>query len=59
MAAQFKKGDVVKVSAVVPQGPIQSFRMDEDGVVYCMLQWTDANGMQQERWFSEAELVKA
>lgn len=59
MASQFKKGDVVKVSAVVPQGPVQAFRMDEDGVVYCKIEWVDANGVQQERWFNEAELTKA
>jgi uncharacterized protein YodC (DUF2158 family) len=59
MAAKFKKGDVVKVKTVVPQGPVQAFRMDEDGTVYCKLEWTDANGVVQERWFNEAELTKA
>lgn len=59
MTTKFKKGDAVKVNAVVPHGPVQAFRMDEDGVVYCMIQWTDVNGAQQERWFNEAELVKA
>lgn len=59
MATKFKKGDVVKVNAVVPQGPVQALRMDEDGIVYCMLQWTDANGVEQERWISEADLIKA
>lgn len=58
MATKFKKGDTVKVSAVVPEGPIQAFRMDEDGIVYCMLSWTDVNGVAQERWFNEADLVK-
>jgi uncharacterized protein YodC (DUF2158 family) len=59
MAAKFKKGDVVKVKTVVPQGPVQALRMDEDGVVYCKMEWTDANGDVQERWFNEAELIKA
>ena len=44
MATKFKKGDVVKVKAVVPQGPVQAFRMDEDGVVFCLIEWTDAEG---------------
>jgi hypothetical protein len=58
MATQFKKGDTVKVNTVVPEGPIQAFRMDEDGTVYCMLEWTDIDGNAQQRWFSEADLVK-
>lgn len=59
MATKFKKGDNVKVGAVVPSGPIQAFRMDEDGTVYCKLNWTDDKGNDHERWFAEDELVKA
>lgn len=58
MATKFKKGDVVKVDAVIPQGPVQVLRMDEEGEVFCKIEWTDTAGVQQERWFSEAELVK-
>lgn len=54
----FKKGDVVKVNAVLPEGPVEKFMMDEDGVVYCYLRWKDKNGAEQERWFREDELVK-
>lgn len=53
----FKKGDVVKVKAVVPEGPVVSLRMDEDGVVSYLVQWTDINGVEQQRWFTDAELV--
>ena len=59
MATQFKKGDVVKVKAVVPQGPVQAFRMDEDGVVFCLIEWTDAEGNVQQRWFEEDTLTGA
>lgn len=59
MATQFKKGDTVKVNTVVPSGPIQAFRMDEDGVVYCLIEWTDAQGNSQKRWFAENELTSA
>ena len=60
MAAKFTKGDVVKVKAVVPQGPVVKFRMDtESGVVSYLIQWTDANGDAQERWFNEDELTGA
>lgn len=57
MATKFQKGQEVKVSTVVPQGPIKAFRMDEDGVVYCLVEWVDANGDTQERWFTESTLV--
>ena len=53
----FKKGDVVKVKAVVPQGPIIAMRMNEDGVVSYLVQWTDAEGNTQERWFEEDQLT--
>ena len=57
MATKFKKGDVVKVNTVVPQGPVKALRMDEEGVVYCLIEWTDADGVTQERWIDEAQLV--
>ena len=56
--AKFQKGDVVRVNAVVPQGPVQSFRMDEEtGEVYCLIEWTDADGNAQQRWFKEDDLT--
>lgn len=57
MATQFKKGDEVKVNTVVPSGPIQAFRMDDDGVVYCLIEWADADGQSQKRWFAQDTLV--
>ena len=60
MTTKFTKGDVVKVKAVVPQGPVVKFRMDEDsGNVSYLLQWVDADGHSQERWFAEDELTGA
>lgn len=59
MAAQFAKGQTVRVIAVVPEGPIQAFRMDEDGNVFCLVQWTDVDGVEQERWFPENMLAAA
>jgi uncharacterized protein YodC (DUF2158 family) len=53
----FKKGDVVRLKTVVPQGPVTALRMDEDGVVSYLVQWTDAEGVVQERWFEEAQLT--
>lgn len=57
MATKFKKGDVVRVNTVVPSGPIQAYRMDEEGNVYCLLEWADENGDTQHRWFPEERLV--
>jgi len=59
MATKFKKGDEVKVQAVVPQGPVQALRMDEDGTVYCLVEWTDKDGQTQQRWFAEDDLIGA
>lgn len=57
--AAFKKGDTVKMVAVVPQGPVEAMRMDEDGIVSYMVSWTDVNGTVQTRWFEESALVAA
>ena len=59
MATTFKKGDTVKVVATTPEGPVQALRMDEDGNVFYLVEWTDADGNDQQRWFDEAALEKA
>jgi uncharacterized protein YodC (DUF2158 family) len=59
MATKFQKNDVVRLNAVIPQGPIVKLRMNEDtGAMSYLLQWVDANGATQERWFAEDDLVK-
>ena len=58
MATKFTKGQQVKLSAVVPSGPVKAFRMDEDGVVWCLLEWS-VNGESVERWFREDDLTEA
>jgi hypothetical protein len=57
MATAFKKGDVVKVNQTVPQGPVQAMRMDDEGNVSYLVEWTDADGGTQQRWFAENELI--
>ena len=59
MATTFKKGDVVKAVAVIPQGPVLALRMDDEGVVSYLIEWTDVNGNAQERWFEESQLTGA
>lgn len=56
MATQFRKGDTVRLKAVLPQGPVEKLRMDEDGVFYYMITWTDADSVVRDRWFREDEL---
>lgn len=55
----FKKGDVVKVRVDAPQGPVAKMRMDEDGTIYYLIQWENADGTPAERWFTEDQLVAA
>lgn len=57
MATTFKKGDTVKMIAVVPQGPVEALRMDEDGNFSYLISWTDAAGAVQSRWFDETQLT--
>jgi uncharacterized protein YodC (DUF2158 family) len=56
MATKFAKGQEVKLKAVVPQGPVEALRMDEDGNFFYLIAWTDAKGVQHSRWFSEGDL---
>ena len=59
MATTFKKGEVVKLSAAVPQGPVIALRMDENGVVQYLVEWEDATGVAHQRWFDEDQLTGA
>lgn len=59
MATKFVKGQEVKVNTVVPAGPVQKLRMDEDGNLFYMLEWADVDGQAQERWFKESDLIEA
>jgi hypothetical protein len=58
MATKFVKDQVIKVNAVVPQGPVRKLRMDEDGNFFYMIEWTDGNGQVQSRWFAESDLTE-
>lgn len=57
MATKFTKNQQVRLNAVVPQGPVVALRMTEDGVFFYLVQWTDADGATQQRWFEESELA--
>ena len=59
MATLFNKNDVVKLVVQSPTGPVKSFRMLEDGTVQCLVEWEDAEGNLQQRWFNETDLSAA
>jgi hypothetical protein len=52
----FVKGQTVRMKAVVPQGPVAKMRMDEDGKIEYLVEWTTSEGVTQERWFTEDQL---
>lgn len=57
MATKFKKGQNVKVNAVIPSGPVEALRMDENGDFFYQIRWVDEKGNSNVRWFEESELV--
>ena len=57
MATKFAKGDTVQLNSTPPTGPVLAFRMDGDGVVFCLIEWTDSEGNVQQRWFKEDDLI--
>ena len=59
MPTTYTKNQNVRLKAVVPQGPVIALRMNEDGEFFYLVQWTDANGKTQRRWFREEELEAA
>ena len=59
MATKFVKNQEVKAMGVIPQGPVEALRMDEDGNFFYLISWTDAEGNAQSRWFAEEALAAA
>ena len=57
MSTKFAKDQVVKVKGVIPQGPVEKLRMDEEGKFYYLISWKDANDVQHQRWFDEDDLI--
>lgn len=59
MPTTYVKNQNVRVKSVVPQGPVIALRMNEDGQFFYLVEWTDADGVKQQRWFEESELEAA
>jgi hypothetical protein len=60
MASTYKKGQVLRVKAVAPEGPVESIHMTDEGDIEYLISWVDADGEPHSRWFTEAlvELVQ-
>jgi hypothetical protein len=56
MATKYTKNQNVRLKAVVPEGPVTALRMNEDGEFFYLVEWVDADGVKQRRWFEESEL---
>jgi len=54
----FKKNDVVRTKITVPQGPVVKLRMDDDGVVEYLVEWSDGEATHQ-RWYTEDQIEAA
>ena len=58
MALTFQKGQTVTLKTpAVPTGPVVGFKVDNDGNVSYLIEWTDADGNKQQRWFPESALT--
>jgi hypothetical protein len=57
MAVKFQKGAVVVLNLVQPCGPVIDFRVDPNGDMWYLVEWVDAAGNTQQRWFAEAVLA--
>lgn len=56
MATKFRLGDEVELAMVVPRGPVVELKMTPEGEFHYRVEWVDADGNAQSRWFREDEL---
>lgn len=59
MAASFKIGNQVKLNVAPPQGSVVQLSVDQQGNIQYLVEFADAQGQMQQRWFKEDELVGA
>ena len=57
MTVKFSVGQAVTVQAASPAGPVEAYRMLDDGTIQCLITWIDMDGVQQTRWFNEDDLI--
>jgi hypothetical protein len=59
MAANFKPGAQVKLNVAPPQGEVLQLSVSQEGDIQYLVEYVDAEGDTQQRWFKEAELIGA
>jgi len=59
MALAFQKGQTVSLKVTTPSGPVVGFKVDGAGNVSYLVEWTNAEGQTDQRWFAEDELQAA
>lgn len=59
MAASFKLGNRVRLNVIPPQGEVVQLAVDQEGNIQYLVEFADAEGKSQQRWFKEDELVGA
>ena len=57
MAANFRPGSQVKLNVAQPQGEVQQLAVSQEGDIQYLVEFVDAAGETQQRWFTEAELA--
>jgi len=57
MAANFRPGSQVKLNIAQPQGEVQQLSVSQEGDIQYLVEYVDAAGDTQQRWFTEAELA--
>ena len=58
MAASFKIGQVVALNIPAPKGPVLKLNVSPEGEIQYLVKWVDKNGVNQETWFKEDDLIK-
>ena len=58
MAILFNKGDVVKVTASTIQGAVLDIVLNADYVLLYLIAYTNAEGVEHQRWYKEPQLSK-
>jgi hypothetical protein len=57
MAANFQIGNIVRLNVAPPQGAVTKIQFNDAGEIEYLIEWTDAEGESQIRWFKESELT--
>lgn len=57
MAANFKPGAQVKLNVAQPQGEVVQLSVSQEGDIQYLVEYTDPQGVAQQRWFTEEELA--